>query len=157
MLRSHSFIGVVLNTFFLFPLKAISAVRIMVKEIRFRMNVIASTYEDVVFSLNFSAKTFWKWVASSPAAPLVLKTSGVKLASSISRTRSLSRVFLIVSFCFRIVFWRFIHVTGQFGWVTLTLKKDFYRGCQKLRHNTSSLAFSSELAVRERISPEFKV
>ena len=56
MLMSHSLIGVALMIFSLLPLKAMSAVRMMVKEIRFRMNVIASTYEDLVFSLNFQSK-----------------------------------------------------------------------------------------------------
>ena len=65
MLMSHSLIGVVLKILFLLPLKAMSAVRMMVKEIRFRMNVIASTYDDLVFPLNFSAKT----LTSSPVAP----------------------------------------------------------------------------------------
>ena len=46
--------------FFLLPLKAMSAVRMMAKEIRFRMNVIASTNDDLVFSLSFFSQNFVK-------------------------------------------------------------------------------------------------
>ena len=56
MLMSHSLIGIVLMIFFFLPLKAMSAVRMMVKEIRFRMNVIASTCEDLVFHSIFRPK-----------------------------------------------------------------------------------------------------
>ena len=64
------------------------------KKIRFRMNVIVLTYEDFVFSLNFSAKALWKLVSSSP---VMLKTSWVKLPFSISQKRSLYWVFLFRS------------------------------------------------------------
>ena len=61
------------------------------------MMVIVLAYELWVLALSFSARTLWKCEASSPVAPFVLKTSGLKLPFSVSRARSLYSVILQVS------------------------------------------------------------
>ena len=59
MLIPHSFIGVVLKTFFIFPLKAINAVRIKVTRNRFSNKRHGDWLDGwgFAFSLNFSTET----------------------------------------------------------------------------------------------------
>ena len=128
----------------------------MIEEIRSPRHLIGPTSEELVFLLNVSVNFLRNWAASSPVATLVLKTSRVKLVFSIWRTYPLYSVFSFLSFCFKTIFWGLSTWLGQLSWVILSSRKDFCWGRQKLRHDTPSLVFSFEVAVRERRSPDLK-
>ena len=111
----------------------------------------------IVFSLNFSAQNFVKM-----SCLFTCSTVSAKDEWGEARVFNFTYTFIVLGLfnCFILFqdcFLRFIHVTGTV-WVGYSdVEKKFSRGRQKLWHNTSSLAFSSELALRERISLSLKV